>query len=108
MAYYRKALELDPENETYKSNLKIAELKLREAPSPVSAGRGAGDMSAHLHQSAWPGRKWCSFLHCFLCDCVCVLGLYPKCTVAVLKPPDRLSSTWVQRTLQCYLRPASF
>lgn len=37
VAYYRKALELDPENETYKSNLKIAELKLREAPSPVSA-----------------------------------------------------------------------
>lgn len=36
MAYYKKALELDPENDTYKSNLKIAELKLREAPSPVS------------------------------------------------------------------------
>lgn len=36
VAYYKKALELDPENDTYKSNLKIAELKLREAPSPVS------------------------------------------------------------------------
>lgn len=36
VAYYRKALELDPDNETYKSNLKIAEVKLREAPSPVS------------------------------------------------------------------------
>lgn len=36
VAYYKKALELDPDNETYKSNLKIAELKLREAPSPVS------------------------------------------------------------------------
>lgn len=36
VAYYKKALELDPDNDTYKSNLKIAELKLREAPSPVS------------------------------------------------------------------------
>lgn len=36
VAYYKKALELDPDNETYKSNLKIAELKLRETPSPVS------------------------------------------------------------------------
>lgn len=34
--YYRKALELDPENETYKSNLKVTEQKMREAPSPVS------------------------------------------------------------------------
>lgn len=38
VAYYKKALELDPDNETYRSNLKIAELKLREAPSPVSPG----------------------------------------------------------------------
>lgn len=43
VAYYKKALELDPDNETYKSNLKIAELKLRETPSPVSGpGKGAG------------------------------------------------------------------
>lgn len=43
VAYYKKALELDPDNETYKSNLKIAELKLREAPSPVSGpGEGSG------------------------------------------------------------------
>lgn len=43
VAYYKKALELDPDNETYKSNLKIAELKLRETPSPVSSPRkGAG------------------------------------------------------------------
>lgn len=39
--YYRKALELDPENETYKSNLKVTEQKMKEAPSPVS-GRLAG------------------------------------------------------------------
>lgn len=39
VVYYKKALELDPDNETYKSNLRIAELKLREAPSPVSRPR---------------------------------------------------------------------
>lgn len=33
--YYKKALELDPDNDTYKSNLKIAEQKMRETPSPV-------------------------------------------------------------------------
>lgn len=44
VAYYRKALELDPDNETYKSNLKVAELRLREAPSPVSPlGTSHGD-----------------------------------------------------------------
>ncbi|KAL1785285.1 small glutamine-rich tetratricopeptide repeat-containing protein alpha isoform X1 [Sigmodon hispidus] len=37
--YYKKALELDPENDAYKSNLKIAELKLQEASSPTG-GRG--------------------------------------------------------------------
>ncbi|XP_033615709.1 small glutamine-rich tetratricopeptide repeat-containing protein alpha isoform X1 [Fukomys damarensis] len=40
VAYYKKALELDPDNETYKSNLKIAELKLRETPSPTSSVSG--------------------------------------------------------------------
>ena len=33
---YQKALDLDPENDSYKSNLKIAEQKLREGSSPVS------------------------------------------------------------------------
>lgn len=47
VAYYRKALELDPDNETYKSNLKVAELRLREAPSPVSPlGTGRGGRAA--------------------------------------------------------------
>lgn len=37
-------MELDPDNETYKSNLKVAELRLREAPSPVSPlGTSHGD-----------------------------------------------------------------
>ncbi|XP_043837951.1 small glutamine-rich tetratricopeptide repeat-containing protein alpha-like [Dromiciops gliroides] len=31
--YYKKALKLDPDNETYKSNLKIAEQKMKEVPS---------------------------------------------------------------------------
>lgn len=35
VSYYKKALELDPENDTYKSNLKIAEQKMKETPSPV-------------------------------------------------------------------------
>lgn len=37
VSYYKKALELDPENDTYKSNLKIAEQKMKETPSPVSS-----------------------------------------------------------------------
>lgn len=36
IAYFKKALVLDPENDTYKSNLKIAEQKQKEATSPVS------------------------------------------------------------------------
>ncbi|XP_008061807.1 small glutamine-rich tetratricopeptide repeat-containing protein alpha isoform X2 [Carlito syrichta] len=48
VAYYRKALELDPDNETYKSNLKIAELKLREAPSPTG-GLGSFDLAGLLN-----------------------------------------------------------
>lgn len=39
ISYFKKALVLDPENDTYKSNLKIAEQKHKEATSPVS-GRG--------------------------------------------------------------------
>lgn len=64
VAYYKKALELDPENDTYKSNLKIAELKLREAPSPVSQSheRGMGrqrGMGRRLHPALGPhGAVW--------------------------------------------------
>lgn len=36
ISYFKKALVLDPENDTYKSNLKIAEQKHKEATSPVS------------------------------------------------------------------------
>lgn len=35
ISYFKKALVLDPENDTYKSNLKIAEQKQKEATSPV-------------------------------------------------------------------------
>ena len=34
VVYYRKALELDPDNDTYQANLKIAEQKM-DTPSPV-------------------------------------------------------------------------
>uniref|UniRef100_A0A3P9IG28 Small glutamine-rich tetratricopeptide repeat-containing protein beta n=1 Tax=Oryzias latipes TaxID=8090 RepID=A0A3P9IG28_ORYLA len=37
ISYFKKALVLDPDNDTYKSNLKIAEQKQREASSPVSS-----------------------------------------------------------------------
>lgn len=38
VSYYKKALELDPDNDTYKANLQIAEQKMKEAqPSPVSS-----------------------------------------------------------------------
>lgn len=64
VAYYKKALELDPDNDTYKSNLKIAELKLREAPSPVSPPAGWGDgrpgWSPCSRRGGWqgyPGRR---------------------------------------------------
>lgn len=36
VSFYQRALELDPDNDTYKSNLKIAEQKMKELPSPVS------------------------------------------------------------------------
>lgn len=39
ISYFKKALVLDPENDTYKSNLKIAEQKHKEATSPVSANK---------------------------------------------------------------------
>lgn len=35
ITYFKKALVLDPENDTYKSNLKIAEQKQKEATGPV-------------------------------------------------------------------------
>lgn len=41
VVYYKKALELDPDNDTYKSNLKIAEQKMKETPSPVSSETNA-------------------------------------------------------------------
>lgn len=37
VCYYKKALELDPDNDTYKVNLQIAEQKMKETQSsPVS------------------------------------------------------------------------
>lgn len=42
ISYFKKALVLDPENDTYKSNLKIAEQKQKEATSPVSKKNNKG------------------------------------------------------------------
>lgn len=39
ISYFKKALVLDPDNDTYKSNLKVAEQKQKEVSSPVSARR---------------------------------------------------------------------
>ncbi|XP_010790313.1 small glutamine-rich tetratricopeptide repeat-containing protein alpha-like, partial [Notothenia coriiceps] len=44
--YYKKALELDPDNDTYKTNLKIAEEKM-ETSSPT-AGMGGVDLAGLL------------------------------------------------------------
>merc|ERR1719193_2186569 len=46
VSYYKKALELDPDNDTYKSNLKIAEQKI-ETPSPTG-GMGGVDLAGLL------------------------------------------------------------
>ncbi|OCT97522.1 hypothetical protein XELAEV_18009750mg [Xenopus laevis] len=40
VGFYKQALVLDPENETYKSNLKIAEQKMKELPSPMAPPGG--------------------------------------------------------------------
>lgn len=40
--YYKKALELDPDNDTYKTNLKIAEEKM-ETLSPVRGDEETGN-----------------------------------------------------------------
>lgn len=58
--YYRKALELDPDNETYKSNLKVTEQKMKEAPSPVSSWLGGwwalrGQGPPLCPQGTWQG-----------------------------------------------------
>ena len=39
ISFFKKALVLDPDNDTYKSNLKIAEQKQKEASSPVSKSK---------------------------------------------------------------------
>uniref|UniRef100_A0A8C6L238 Small glutamine-rich tetratricopeptide repeat-containing protein beta n=1 Tax=Nothobranchius furzeri TaxID=105023 RepID=A0A8C6L238_NOTFU len=52
ISYFKKALVLDPENETYKSNLKIAEQKHKEASSPIAAGLGF-DMASLINNPAF-------------------------------------------------------
>ncbi|MGH0162245.1 UNVERIFIED_CONTAM: hypothetical protein FKN15_047680 [Acipenser sinensis] len=50
--YFKKALVLDPENDTYKSNLKMAEQKLKEASSPTGTGLGF-DMASLINNPAF-------------------------------------------------------
>ncbi|KAL4617599.1 small glutamine-rich tetratricopeptide repeat-containing protein beta isoform X1 [Arapaima gigas] len=52
ITYFKKALVLDPENDTYKSNLKIAEQKQKEASSPTAAGLGF-DMASLINNPAF-------------------------------------------------------
>ncbi|MBN3312472.1 SGTB protein, partial [Atractosteus spatula] len=52
ITYFKKALVLDPENDTYKSNLKIAEQKLKEASSPTATGLGF-DMASLINNPAF-------------------------------------------------------
>ncbi|KAA8584345.1 hypothetical protein FQN60_008130 [Etheostoma spectabile] len=52
ISYFKKALVLDPENDTYKSNLKIAEQKQKEATSPIAAGLGF-DMASLINNPAF-------------------------------------------------------
>ncbi|XP_024252588.1 small glutamine-rich tetratricopeptide repeat-containing protein beta-like [Oncorhynchus tshawytscha] len=52
ISYFKKALVLDPENDTYKSNLKIAEQKQKEAVSPIATGLGF-DMASLINNPAF-------------------------------------------------------
>uniref|UniRef100_A0A3Q3N7B7 Small glutamine-rich tetratricopeptide repeat-containing protein beta n=1 Tax=Labrus bergylta TaxID=56723 RepID=A0A3Q3N7B7_9LABR len=52
ITFFKKALVLDPENDTYKSNLKIAEQKQKEATSPIAAGLGF-DMASLINNPAF-------------------------------------------------------
>uniref|UniRef100_A0A8B9HDR2 Small glutamine-rich tetratricopeptide repeat (TPR)-containing, beta n=1 Tax=Astyanax mexicanus TaxID=7994 RepID=A0A8B9HDR2_ASTMX len=52
ISYFKKALVLDPENDTYKSNLKVAEQKKKEASSPTAAGLGF-DMASLINNPAF-------------------------------------------------------
>ncbi|TRY92578.1 hypothetical protein DNTS_020495 [Danionella cerebrum] len=52
ISYFNKALALDPDNDTYKSNLKIAEQKQKEASSPTATGLGF-DMASLINNPAF-------------------------------------------------------
>ncbi|XP_028834668.1 small glutamine-rich tetratricopeptide repeat-containing protein beta isoform X1 [Denticeps clupeoides] len=56
ISYFKKALVLDPENDTFKSNLKIAEQKQKEASSQVSENTATGlgfDMASLISNPAF-------------------------------------------------------
>uniref|UniRef100_A0A3Q3K6Y9 Small glutamine-rich tetratricopeptide repeat-containing protein beta n=1 Tax=Monopterus albus TaxID=43700 RepID=A0A3Q3K6Y9_MONAL len=78
ISYFKKALVLDPENDTYKSNLKIAEQKQKEATSPVTAGLGF-DMASLINNPAFI--SMCTLTHCH-----CVVSMSGMMTNAVGGP----------------------
>ncbi|XP_016150840.1 small glutamine-rich tetratricopeptide repeat-containing protein alpha [Sinocyclocheilus grahami] len=48
VSYYKKALELDPDNDTYKANLQIAEQKMKEAQPNPAGGLGGVELAGLL------------------------------------------------------------
>uniref|UniRef100_H2LC95 Small glutamine-rich tetratricopeptide repeat-containing protein beta n=1 Tax=Oryzias latipes TaxID=8090 RepID=H2LC95_ORYLA len=65
ISYFKKALVLDPDNDTYKSNLKIAEQKQREASSPIAAGLGF-DMASLINNPAFISMQTLNHCRCVL------------------------------------------
>uniref|UniRef100_A0A3Q4GWF4 Small glutamine-rich tetratricopeptide repeat-containing protein beta n=2 Tax=Pseudocrenilabrinae TaxID=318546 RepID=A0A3Q4GWF4_NEOBR len=82
ITYFKKALVLDPENDTYKSNLKIAEQKQKEATSPVTAGLGF-DMASLINNPAFISMVRS---HRELTNCVTVLSMSGMMSNAVGGP----------------------
>uniref|UniRef100_A0A3P8RU22 Small glutamine-rich tetratricopeptide repeat-containing protein beta n=1 Tax=Amphiprion percula TaxID=161767 RepID=A0A3P8RU22_AMPPE len=77
ISYFKKALVLDPENDTYKSNLKIAEQKQKEATSPVT---GLGfDMASLINNPAFISMHTLTY-------CCCVVSMSGMMSNAVGGP----------------------
>lgn len=66
MQCYQRAVELEPENESYQSNLQIAEEKLRSSGGPAAGGipsiPGIPDLGGMLNN---PGKLWFTLLLSF-------------------------------------------
>uniref|UniRef100_A0AAV2ITN9 Small glutamine-rich tetratricopeptide repeat-containing protein beta n=1 Tax=Knipowitschia caucasica TaxID=637954 RepID=A0AAV2ITN9_KNICA len=80
ISYFKKALVLDPDNDTYKSNLKIAEQKLKEATSPLAAGLGF-DMASLINNPAFISMWFVTYAR----ECACADAVVGPLPVASLK-----------------------